>query len=198
MCIKKSITWIMEADKIQSLLERITLGDEQSFKTFVSYYATELTHLACSITGNIYEAEEIVADVYIKIWYQRAKLSEIKSIRFYLYTLTKNMGLDYVRKFHKRRFFELDEIQLPKYSVSLTPENLLISAEMAKKINSVINELPPKCKLIFKLVKEDGLKHKEAAELLNLNIKTIEAQIGIALKRIHTSIKIYLPQYQQQ
>jgi len=77
--------------------------------------------------------------------------------------------------------------------IDATPEDLMISGEMLQGINRAINELPPQCRLVFKLVKEDGLKYREVAELLHLSLKTVENQMGIALKKIHSSILVYGP-----
>jgi RNA polymerase sigma factor (sigma-70 family) len=63
---------------------------------------------------------------------------------------------------------------------------------MFKRIRDAVNELPNKCRLIFKLVKEDGLKHKEVAQLLNLSVKTVENQMTIALRKIGQSIRFNL------
>jgi len=60
----------------------------------------------------------------------------------------------------------------------------MMTAEMLKQIGQTINDLPPKCRIIFKLVKEDGLKYREVAELLQISIKTVEAQMAIALRRV--------------
>jgi RNA polymerase sigma factor (sigma-70 family) len=77
-------------------------------------------------------------------------------------------------------------------NVYTDPEQLLITAEMQKRIMAAIQQLPPKCQLIFKLIREDGLKYKEVAELLNLSLKTIENQMTIALKKISESIRFDL------
>ena len=78
-------------------------------------------------------------------------------------------------------------------SVYFDPEQLMMTEEMMRQIKKAINDLPPRCRLIFKLVKEDGLKYKEVAELLQLSIKTVEAQMAIALRRLgkcmHVEIK---------
>ena len=69
----------------------------------------------------------------------------------------------------------------------------MMTEEMMRKIRQAVNDLPPRCRIIFKLVKEDGLKYKETAELLQLSIKTVEAQMAIALRRLgkcmHLEIK---------
>jgi RNA polymerase sigma factor (sigma-70 family) len=69
-------------------------------------------------------------------------------------------------------------------SIYFDPEQLMITEEMVRQIKKAVNELPPRCRLIFKLIKEDGLKYREAAGLLNLSVKTVEAQMAIALRSI--------------
>ena len=72
------------------------------------------------------------------------------------------------------------------------PEQLLITSEAVKKINIEIQKLPPKCRLIFKLVKEDRLRYNEIARLLNISVKTIDNQMAIALKKISSAINFNL------
>ncbi|MES2880605.1 MAG: sigma-70 family RNA polymerase sigma factor, partial [Bacteroidota bacterium] len=76
----------------------------------------------------------------------------------------------------------------PFENLSFDPEQLLISAELHQRLHAAIDALPPKCRLIFKLIKEDGLKYKDVAELLQLSVKTVEAQMSIALKRVAAAI----------
>jgi len=73
------------------------------------------------------------------------------------------------------------------------PEELMITAEMASRLNRAIGELPVKCGIIFRLVKEEGLSYKEVAQLLDVSEKTVENQIGIALKKIKQAICFKVP-----
>ena len=68
----------------------------------------------------------------------------------------------------------------------------MITAEMLRRINNAINALPPRCKLVFKLVKEDGLPYKEVADILDISIKTIDNQLAIALRKISEAINLQL------
>ena len=77
----------------------------------------------------------------------------------------------------------------------ISPEQIFISSEMLRQINAAIDSLPPKCKLIFLLVKEGNLKYREVAELLNLSVKTVEAQMSIALKKISHSVPFSFPHH---
>jgi RNA polymerase sigma-70 factor (ECF subfamily) len=71
-----------------------------------------------------------------------------------------------------------------------TPERMLITKEMASQINKAVDALPPKCKLVFKLVREEGLKYREAAEILNISPRTVDTQMTIALKKIACAITL--------
>ena len=81
-------------------------------------------------------------------------------------------------------------------SIYFDPEKLMITEEVFRQIRQAVNDLPPRCRLIFKLIKEDGLRYKEVAEILHLSIKTVEAQMAIALRRIktHSEFKSQFPE----
>jgi RNA polymerase sigma-70 factor (ECF subfamily) len=101
-----------------------------------------------------------------------------------LYISTKNLSINWVLKHKREKTFHLDNTLVEFKSIYSDPEQLLITAEMLKRIQFAIKQLPPKCQLIFKLIKEDGLKYKQVAALLDLSIKTIEHQMSIALRKI--------------
>jgi RNA polymerase sigma factor (sigma-70 family) len=96
--------------------------------------------------------------------------------------------LGYIARHNKHKTFSQDEALVEMKSTYFNSEQLMITAEMMRQVQNAIMQLTPKCKLVFKLVKEDGLKYKEVATLLNLSLKTIENQITIALRRIASSI----------
>ena len=69
-----------------------------------------------------------------------------------------------------------------------SPEQQLITEEIFKKIHSAVQDLPPRCKMVFKLVREDGLKYDEVAEIMKISVNTVDAQMVIAVKRIREAI----------
>jgi RNA polymerase sigma-70 factor (family 1) len=172
---------------------RLVEGDQLALKALYDRYSNKLFQLAFAIVRSKEMAEEVVEDVFIKVWKKRVQLGKIENLTFYLYVMTKNCSRDYLRKYGNKKSINLDEVALPFYRVDATPEDLMITEEAINQINKAINELPTKCRLIFKLVKEDGLKYREVAELLHLNIKTVENQVGIALKKIHSVVNKFLP-----
>lgn len=95
-----------------------------------------------------------------------------------------------MEKQKRTKTFSLDDVHTEFRSIYFDPEQLLITAEMFKRVCAAIQNLPPKCRLIFKLIKEDGLSYKEAAELLHLSVKTIENQMTIALRKLGDAVSL--------
>jgi RNA polymerase sigma-70 factor (ECF subfamily) len=178
---------------LQDIQQRISDDDQEALQTLYNHYNKRLFQLAYAIVRSKETAEEVVGDVFIQVWRKRVRIRSLENFSFYLYVMTKNISRSYLRRYGHKRHIDLEEVALPFYQIDATPEDLMISGEALQRINKAINDLPPKCRLIFKLVKEDGLKYREVAELLHLNLKTVENQMGIAIKKIHSSLQFYLP-----
>ncbi|WP_332733470.1 RNA polymerase sigma-70 factor [Flavihumibacter sp.] len=176
--------------RIQYLQERIARFDDQAaYRELFSAFYTPLTQFAFGFTRSKQSAEEIVSDVFIIIWEKRKRLENISSLKLYLYTATRNTAYNFLSRQNRVLLTDLSEIPVDLKSVHLDPERMLITAEMKKMVQEAIMKLPPRCRLIFKLVKEDELKYREVAELLKLSVKTVETQMSIALKRIGEAVR---------
>jgi len=174
---------------IRELVERIAVhNDQQAYKQFFCMFQSRLRQFAYSVIKSHEIAEEITSDVFIKIWNKRASLLKIDNIVLYLYVSVKNQSLNYLSLKSKENVFFSDEMLVEMRSIYFDPEQLMITAEMMRRVQMAISHLPPKCRQIFKLVKEDGLRYKEVAELLGISLKTVEAQMSIALRRVAQSI----------
>lgn len=167
-------------------------GDERAFGQLYMAFMPKLLQFAMSIVKNKELAEEVVSDVFIKLWQNKEKLLEVENLKLYLYVSTKNTSLNYLSRHFRKDILPIDEMDIKISSLQFNPEQTLLTTEMINKINAAINNLPPKCKVIFKLAKEDGLKYKEIAHLLNISVKTIDNQIIIALKKISAAVNFSL------
>ena len=172
------------AGNLKALAGRIVDDDPLAYKELFLLYHPRLLQFSFSITHSKEVAEELVSDVFLKIWLRRKSLSDIDNLHLYLYVSTKNLSINWVLKQRRERTFQLDDIVVEFKSFHSDPEQMLISSEMFRRIQFAIQQLHPRSQLIFKLVKEDGLKYKQVAALLDLSIKTIENQMGIALRKI--------------
>ncbi len=158
--------------------------DQQAYKELFTSLYTYLLRFAKTLVKSKETAEEIVSDVFIKVWERRRELEKIGNLKVYLYITTRNIAYNYLDK-QKRTFTNpIDDFEAEFTSIYFDPEQLMITADMLALIQRAIDQLPPKCKMIFKLAKEDGLKYREVAEVLNISVKTVENQLAIALQKI--------------
>jgi RNA polymerase sigma-19 factor, ECF subfamily len=176
-------------ENIRLLQQAIACFDDaQAYRQLFILLQPSLLQFATSITKSKQLSEEIVSDVFIKIWQKRQQLDKIENLPYYLFTAVKNHAINELQKQKKNLSLALDEVTVQFRSLYYDPEQKLITSEIIRLIQLSISQLPPRCQLIFKLIKEDGLKYKEVAELLHLSVKTIENQMTLAIKKIGASI----------
>jgi len=190
---KTSDVLMLAPEEIKKLqMELCTEKGEHAFGKLYMALMPNLLQFALSIIKNKELAEEIVSDVFIKIWQNREFLSGIENFKLYLFISTKNTALNYLSRHFRKDVLSLDEMTISTASVNYNPEQILITSELINRINAAISMLPSRCKLIFKMAKEDGLKYNEIAQLLNISVKTIDNQLAIAVKKIGKAISFDL------
>lgn len=174
-----------ENEQIKRLLSAISFANDQAaYKELFILLHSRLKQFAYSILKSQEEAEELVSDLFIKVWEKRNQLTTIEAPLLYFYTTAKNLAFNRLSKQKRQQNLQPEEWLVQLNSIYFDPEQLMMTEEMMRQIRQAVNNLPPRCRIIFKLVKEDGLKYKEVAELLQLSIKTVEAQMAIALRRL--------------
>jgi RNA polymerase sigma-70 factor (ECF subfamily) len=177
---------MITSEQIQYLQQRIACHDDQhAYKLLYTALYPYLYPFARALVKIKEPAEEVLSDVFIKVWEKRRELEKIENLKLYLYVATRHIALNYLDKQKRKATKPLDYFEHAELiSVNLDPEQLLITADMMALLRKAIDQLPPKCKVIFKLVKEDGLKYKEVAEILGISVKTVENQLAIALHKL--------------
>lgn len=175
----------LTAQEIHELQNRIAdYDDVAAYKKLFFHFFLPLKSFSFSILKTKEIAEEVVSDVLIEIWGRRKQLPGIEDLKMYLYVSVRNASLRKLQQTQKTTVLSLDELEVEFASADPDAEATLITGELAKKIELAIEQLPPQCKIIFKLAKEDKLKYKEIAVLLNISVKTIDNQLSTALKKI--------------
>jgi len=165
---------------------------QESFTDFFDYYFTRLIQFAVTIVKSDLLAEEIVLDVFLKLWEKRKTSDSIINIETYLYISVRNRSINALKKEQKFHFDLLEDshIQLADYKASV--ESDIIEREMLGALNEAVAKLPSKCKIIFKFIREDGLSRNEVAQILSVSAKTIDNQVAIAVKKIALQLNIDL------
>ena len=172
-------------------LQLIGAGNEQAFRDLFLFYAPKLNQFAFSLIKSKEASAEIVNDVFIKLWKQKEKVSFIGNIRVYLYVAVRNSAINYLSLKVHRQVNEPFDFADVRISHDPSPDEKMITAELMSKITAAVESLPPRCKMIFKLVREDGLRYKEVADILNLTVNTVDAQMVIAVKRISEKVQTH-------
>ncbi len=164
------------------LYEKMTKGNRYAFEILFKKYYIKMVAYANSYLHDIDNAENIVQNIFVHLW-ENKKNHKIKTPKNYLTIAVKNSCLNEIQK-HRNQI---------KYKNSLQSEDFIIQTnysdfKMMEYIKKAIDELPEQRKKIFKLNRLDGLKYKEIAEKLNISIKTVEVQMGKALKFLRSQL----------
>lgn len=154
-------------------------------------YHVGLIRLAKYYLHSVQKAEDAVSDVFYKIMETEVEFSKIENIKNYLYTSVKRKCLDELNKSSAKNQ-GLDNIEHQNISVNFKdPETTYLNRELGSKIKLCIENLPDRCRTVFLMVKEDNLKYKEVADILNISQKTVELHMGNALKALRKSLEDY-------
>ncbi len=174
---------------------RHNLNNEKLFDVLYELYAQKLFHIAFGYISTKEDAEEIVQDVFVKLWKQQEKIDSISNMTGYLYKMTRNACLDFLRSKKNKLAIESNIVQLQNLLNFQAFNNDTASAILEKEIQLQIDEgilgLPEKCRLVFTKSRIEGLRHKEIADTLDISTKTIENHITKALKHLKVHLKEY-------
>jgi RNA polymerase sigma-70 factor (ECF subfamily) len=176
----------------QGLLEQIKSGDEKAYRQLFDEYYDDLCRFALMYAKDKDAAEEIVQNFFVQFWIKKENISINLSLKSYLFSSVRNGALNYIRD--KKKLTSIDDNieYLDSISYHESDENNIDLKDLNTRVFESIENLPQKCREIFKLSRMENLTYKEIAEKLSISQKTVENQIGIALKKLHENLKPYL------
>lgn len=166
----------------QLLLKRIKRHDQEALEQLFEKYYFPLCDFAFQFVRSFDFTEEVVSDVFMNIWNNRHKIQITSSVKAYLYTATRNQSLNYLKR-EKKDFDTLDVLE-NEPSETYQPDEELIFRELESRIEMLINTLPPKRKLVFKLSRLEGFTYQEIADILGISIHTVQNQMVKAVKQL--------------
>ena len=137
-------------------------------------------------------AEEIVNDVMVKIWAKRVTLNGIDNLETYLFVAVRNHSLNYLQKYSHYHVTIGSETGLADAVSISDPSKVLEWKEINLKLVLAIEQLPEQCRTVFRLIKEEGFKYKQVAEILNISPRTVETQLFRAIKKLNAVVTIYI------
>ena len=179
---------------IKTLLKMVADDNRLAFNMFYDLYYDQIFRFSYYFLKDTEAYREVVAETFFSIWQSRLKLKDIENIETYLFVTVRNEATRYLSRSSKSRFVSLEDTTLQLTArENESPEDKLLLEEMERILNRVIDELPEKCRLIFLLARQEGLKPKEIAERLSINESTVRVQMKIAIDKIVASLKPHFP-----
>ncbi len=155
---------------------------------FRSHYGM-LVNFANSFLQDLDSAQEIVQDVFIRLWEKRAEVDPQKSVKSYLYSSVRNRSLNYIRDHKKFRneYLDIEQALDAEFAVEIAGKS-----NLEERIEQALQKLPPKCRQIFEMSRFEEKKYKVIAGELNISPKTVEAQMSKALRIMRAELQDYL------
>lgn len=166
------------------LLDLLQKGELRAFEEIYDRYSTGLYFLAYNLFRNREVCEELVQDLFVHLWTKRSSL-RIITLKPYLYRAIRNRALTAIRSGKAQP----DPLVLEALAQRYCPEAAVIEKDINRLLDESLEQLPEKCREIFRLSRKEQLSNKEIALRLNLSRKTVENQINIAIRRLRMSFR---------
>ncbi|RFM34522.1 RNA polymerase sigma-70 factor [Chitinophaga silvisoli] len=185
---------------INDLWERFTKGsDARSFEVLFHELNPRLIKFCTLYVHYQQVAEEIVSDVFVKCWMDRVQMQVVEKPETYLFIAVKNQALNYNKRFSSIQVVNIEDHDGGGILINeASPELELEKKELIFKMDQAIGTLPRQCGIIFRLIKENGMKYKEVAEILNISHRTVHTQMLRAMKKMSKAMDPYLKKANRQ
>jgi RNA polymerase sigma-70 factor (ECF subfamily) len=175
----------------RALAERVKAGDEAAYDAVFRTWYPVLVRVASALLHDADSAEEVAQDVMVELWRRKHVLDADLSIGAYLLRSVRNRSLNQLRHLKVRRQSERDVEAL--YGPPRAADQPIVAHELAAAARQAFDALPPRCREVFELSRVHGLKYAQIAEALDISQKTVEAQMGKALKIMRERLAAWLP-----
>ena len=185
--------------KEQEYVLQLKLGNEIAFQKIMEYWYSRLFNFAKGYLNDEENVKEVIQDVFIQLWDHRIRLADNTSLNAYLFTLTRNRCIDFIRRERNVLQFRSDKqeeyVRLTENYNALSDPILddIFALELQVEIDSAINQLPTQCQNVFLLSRTKGLKNREISEQLKISEKTVESHITKALLTIRSTLERKFP-----
>lgn len=183
---------IDRAKRDQQWAERIQAGSAAAFKKLFRTYADPLCKFVRQYTGSPEIAEELVQDLFMNIWKERAQWSPTVSVKSYLYAAARNLAFDYLK--HERVVEAWQQESSQDGPVAQSPGELLDRKQLEQAVSDAVENLPKRCKHVFQLSRQHGLTYREISTVLDISIKTVETHMRRAFRSLRKQLASHKPE----
>jgi RNA polymerase sigma-70 factor (family 1) len=182
----------LDPQYLKEILEQIARDDQKAFGVLFQIFYKRLLGFAFQYVRTTEVAEEIVSDVFVRLWNNRSELTTIEHPEAYLFIAVKNGSLNYLEKYSLYQVVQLPDNERSELVNLDNPQKELEWKELLYKMEEAVSSLPGECQRVFRLSREEGFKTKEVADILNVSPRTVETQLYRAIKKIDSMLSSYL------
>src|SRR5690606_32912218 len=168
----------------------MTKPNQEEFEKLFRLHHKPLRNLAFNLVRDRDVANDVVQEVFVKLWQNRDKVEFGDQIKHYLFKATSHTALNHLRTSKRNVSVEGEHLM---HLHAPGGDEALHYNEFAAKVREAIDKLPPRCKMIYLLSRHEGLKYQEIADTLDISLKTVENQMGIALEKLREELNPYFP-----
>jgi len=176
---------------LDELISRLKQHDKEAFNLLFHMYAEKIFKFSLTFFNSESEAEEIVQEVFLKIWLKRETITDPNTFNAFIYTIAKNLIFNNLKRNVYRKKYESYMYSRVDDSLNST-ENEVLHEETKQRITKAIDALPKQRRKVFLLSRRDGLKNKEIAEKLTISLKTVETHMSLSLKYLREVLQVDL------
>ncbi len=174
------------------IFNKVKEGDIEAFEVLFRRYYEPLCRYACRLVEDTNVAEEVVQELFYKIWKERKELQIFLSVKSYLYSAIRNQALLHLEHLQVTGRYQEKIKSRPEESMPATPAEQLEYNELQQYIEGALERLPERRRKIFCMNRYEGKKYTEIAGELSLSVKTVEAEISKALRELKKGIGNYV------
>jgi len=173
----------------RNLFVQIKRGDKKSFEILFRAYYAPLCQFSRKYIKDADDCEEIVQSFFLKLWDKKDELDINQSVKNYLFSSVRNRCLNFIKHEKIKQEYQSEIMKNPDGQID--PTSFIMEVNLVERIDQCIADLPERRREIFMLSREQGLKYREIADQLGISIKTVETQMGQALKELREKLKDY-------
>lgn len=174
---------------LDELICRLKQHDKEAFNLLFYMYAEKIFKFSLTFFNNEVEAEEVVQEVFLKIWLKRETIKDPTTFNAFIYTIAKNLIFNNLKKNVYRKKYESYLYNKVEEGRNDT-ENEVLHEETRRRIATAIDALPKQRRKVFVMSRMEGLKNREIAEQLDISLKTVETHMSLSLKHLRSVLQV--------
>lgn len=176
---------------MEKLLPKIAAGDTEAFKVLYEQYRHRLYGFLYQLTKSHSVSEDLLQDTFMRIWEDRERLTEVRDLKAYIFTMVKHRALNSLKRISKEELVIRQIAHRSEVGDQGTESNIQYN-ELKRNIDRVVRQLPPQQRTVYQMSREEGLRQEEISDRLNVTVATVKKHLTLSLRYIRKNLYVIL------